>query len=138
MPDITYRFEKRARRPGTWVLLGLALGLEIFAVSANAPLYVYLVWGACTAGLLWYLWSNPQTVLELSDTQLRSRQDQNETIIPLETIAALRHHHDADNGATLSVQLKDGQTQSLMLSYLPPITQLKTALADHNILLHQD
>ena len=138
MPDITYRFEKRARRPGTWVLLGLALGLEIFAVSANAPLYVYLVWGACTAGLLWYLWSNPQTVLELSDTQLRSRQDQNETIIPLETIAALRHHHDADTGATLSVQLKDGQTQSLMLSYLPPITQLKTALADHNILLHQD
>lgn len=138
MPDVTYRFEKRARKPGTWALLGLAIGLEIFAVSAQAPLYIYAIWGACTAGLLWYLWSNPQTVLELSKSELRSVQDQNELTIPMDMIAALRHHRDADPGASLTAQLKNGQTQPLGLSCLPPLAQLDAALADHNIPLLQD
>ncbi len=136
MPNVTYRFEKRTSRPGIWALLGIALGLEIFAISAAAPLYIYLLWGTFTAGLLWYLWSNPQTVLELSDTQLRTRQGETEQVFGMDTIAALSHKSD-DRG-TLTLHKTDGSQLVLLLDHLPPLGQLGAALGDHNIPLHLD
>ena len=136
MPNVTYRYEKRARRPGTWALLGIALGLEIFAVSTTAPWYIYVIWGVCTAGLLWYLWSNPQTVLELSDTDLRTRQGDSEHNFAIASIAALSHS-TVDPGK-LTLHQTDGSELVLPLDHLPPLGQLGAALGDHNIPLHLD
>lgn len=137
MHDIIYRYEKRARRPGTWALLGLAFGLEIFAVSANAPWYFYVIWGAATAGLLWYLWTSPQTVLQLTSSHLHTRQGDHDHVFDLSTIKSLSY--TAPNGqsiGTLRLYSTDGSAQILPLDHIPPLRDLRAALATQDIPLH--
>ncbi len=137
MHDIVYRYEKRARRPGTWGLLGLAFGLEIFAVSANAPWYFYVIWGVATALLLWYLWTSPQTVLQLTTSHLHTRQGEDEHVFELSGVKSLSYSApDGKSIGTLRLHDTEGGAHTLPLDHIPPLRDLRAALATQDIPLH--
>lgn len=124
-----YEYSMSGRRPVVWGALGVTVLLLILAARHDAPLAIWVIWGAVAAALCWSLTTNPVNSLSITDEDLSWRAGGRMGHFPLNHITDITITEWSDGGPDCRITLITGETVDIPGICLPSAATLKAQLA---------
>lgn len=129
----TFEYHLPGRRPSVWLGLAFTAGLLFIAALNDAPWWIWTIWGAVAAALVWMLIANPVSTLHLTDQELRWREGKRIGHVPLSEIAQIKITEWSDGGPDCAVTLTSGARIDIPSTCLPTGAQLERQLSDRGL-----
>ena len=128
-----YEYRLPGRRPATLFGVSASAGLLVIAAIGAAPWYIWAVWSAVFAALVWAVWRNPVHGCRLDGTHFTWSGPRGDTSIPIAGIEAVELTEWSNGPDTCRICLKDGTTRDPPSICLPPGSTFRRVLEDHDI-----
>lgn len=132
MTQNSYHYHMQARRPGTYLAMGVGMATA-YVVHATSTTIAWLPVGAYLAIVLYRLLKNPSAGLRLGAHRLEVYAGENRQSFPLARIRAARVRKRFFSLDECVLDLSDGGHEALPPEALPPARRLCAELAARGV-----